>query len=204
MFSNPDTVCLTWWNKETFGEIWNALINSEASFALTLLLVPVSVSLWPWASSQGTQWHPEPSPGSTDSSTASVPAELCLCCTAISLHSTSFHPLFPLFILPKQAEKLQVTVWLSEGILKFNLQLTHHYFGCNLVRHQPASGAAQPSASWSGFSLWDAYIAPLPGSHYIKISKPKNSPFQLSPSGLNRWLKTNKQINKTLRKKNKT
>lgn len=45
---------------------------------------------------------------------------------------------FPLLALPKQAEMLQVTVWFSERILKFNVKL--NYFGCSLVRHQPTSG----------------------------------------------------------------
>lgn len=101
---------------------------------------------------QGTRWHPEPSPGplrllhSQCSCWALlVPAQQC--------HYTAHYLtlFFSLSTLPKQAEKLQATVWFSEGILKFNLKLMYHYFGCNLVRHQPASGTTQPSASWSGF-----------------------------------------------------
>lgn len=45
MFSNPDAICSTWWNKKIFEEIWNASINSQVSFALTLSLVYVPASL---------------------------------------------------------------------------------------------------------------------------------------------------------------
>lgn len=58
-----------------------------------------------------------------------------------------FNLSFPLFALPKQAEMLQDTAWFSQRILKFNLKLTPHYFGCSLVRHQPASGTTQQIAS---------------------------------------------------------
>lgn len=57
-----------------------------------------------------------------------------------------FNLSFPLFALPKQAEMLQVTAWFPQRILKFNLKLTPHYFGCSLVRHQPAPGTIQQTA----------------------------------------------------------
>jgi len=58
-----------------------------------------------------------------------------------------FNPSFSLFALPKQAEVLKVTAWFSQRIFKFNLKLTPHYFGCSLVRHQPASETVQQIAS---------------------------------------------------------
>lgn len=123
-------------------------------------------------------------------------------CTAISLHSTLFNPLFSLFTLPKQAEKLQLTAWLSQGILKFSLKLMHHYFGCNLVRHQPASGTTHPSASWSGFfSVRCLKSSTARFSLYKNIQTKK-----FSLPGLSFWTKQmveNKQTNKQNTEKEK-